>query len=135
MRNHDKLIAEHCAALVPQHVKDLIDLAVADLYHGPPYPGGYEDRAEELSLENPEQYKGYDFTRCCKEIDAWADDNLPSRLWIDSQSEFVEDSDPTVGAYAEECERDGCPILPEDFYLYDSVAIRRAVFGTLAEYL
>lgn len=135
MRNHDRLIASYCEAKMPQHVKDLVELAMADLYHGPPYPGGYEDRAEELSLAEPEKYKEYDFVRCCREIDAWADDELPSRLWLDSQSDNIEDSDPTVGAYAEECERDGCPILAEDFYLYDSVGIRRAVFGTLAEYL
>lgn len=134
-KNHNKIIAAHCEAMMPQRIKDLVELATADLLYGPPYPGDYADRAEELNLENPEQYRNYDFSTCCREIGDWADDELPSRLWLDSQSDCVAESDPTRGEYAEACAREGCPILEEDYFLYDSQDIREAAVGILAEYL
>jgi len=133
--DHKKLIASHCESKMPPRIKALVELAVSDLFYGPPYPGGYGERAEELGLENPEQYEDYDFSKCCGDIRDWADDELPSRLWFDTNWGCVEEPDPANSEWAEECAREGCPIDLSDYVYYDSDDVRDAVFGVLAAYL
>jgi len=133
--DHKKLVDSHCESKMPPRIKALVELATADLFYGPPYPGGYDERAEELGLENPEQYKGYDFGKCCGEIRDWAEDELPSQLWVDINTGSVEAHDPANSEWAEECAREGCPIDLSDYVYYDSADVRNAVFGCLAPYL
>ena len=118
-RCYDKVIRRHVTALMPARIKKLAGAAHWDLMYGPHSRADF--RAEGI------RWPGY--MQACERIQDWIDSKMPRDLWLDTQSDDVQASEPEgwtdeeTGEYVE-------PFL-EDFVHFDAHAITRVVFGEL----
>lgn len=117
------LVSAHVRADMPDEIKSLVRLALADLHFGPAHAYPAIDDAE------IEAFPG--FESATLKISAWARDNMPSELWVDLDCEEVLTSAPqgeeVDGEWVEPYTAETCQLERAD--------IKRAVFGELAEYV
>lgn len=106
-----KLISEFISAKLDPEIKTLLGSANHDLYYGP-------------CVDN-EDYPG--FEEACQKITSELE---ISRLWLDTQSEEILDSEPK--GFEDE---DGTWIEPEDYIEFSREEVMRICFGELAPYL
>jgi hypothetical protein len=114
------LIAAHVQSLMPEDVKNMVRGASFALWYGP-------FDAEEMAAQGIEDWPGY--ATALDQIEAWADDGLPSTLHVDTQAETVCEALPTVWIDDE----DGTEYEPmlDDYRTFERHEIARIVFGEL----
>lgn len=118
---YTKAIREYVSEVYPADTDTARTIATAtyDLYYGP--TGAYEPDGDGWV------YPG--FETACDIILGYLD-TLPSRLYVELDTDYVLESEPEWGE-----DDDGHAIEPEPCYEYDRKDIARAILGTLADYL
>ena len=119
----DKAIREHVVADMPVRIRDLSNMAWADLMFGPYSAADYAEESPERETAWP----GYQ--TAVRELREWADETIPRVLWVDTDADCVMATRPSSG-YVDD---DGNWIEDDwsEIYEVDRGDIMRAIFGDL----
>lgn len=112
MGKRDYVVREYVQGIMDVDTLSLVSETLGDLYFGPNPPDG--------------TWPGYAAAK--RQIEAWAMENLPSTLYVDSFADCASESEPEGWT---DC--DGTPIEAdwEGVLVYERSEIARVVFGKL----
>ena len=113
-RKEDKIVEKWVQEQLDRDTTKLIAQATADLYSGPHSERGYP------GFESAMRSIADDFN------------DLPSRVWVDTQAGFVQETEPEGW---EDEEGEWVEPFWEDYVEYDRSDIQRAALGELASYV
>jgi len=125
-RERDHKVAIQNTYVLPDRIEILRRLATQDLYSG---PLSNDDESANYHGEGGFTYPG--FANACRELAAWADENVPCSLYYDADADCLSESVP--GPWQDE---DGNWNEPEPVREVRQTEICEALFGRqLAQYL
>ena len=124
----EKILAAHYEALMPDEITRLITLASYDLYFGPLV--GCNVCGVDSTHDCTCAVRWQGFSDAIGKLRAWAEEHLPSEVWVDMDCGSVSESEPQ----GEEIDGEWQEPFTENTVYFDCKGIKQAVFGKLAEY-